>query len=262
MRLRPLLSLPFAAWSCSALAQPLQGLYLGAGAGVNLASDDWAAPSAGGRPGPAVVGSLGHAVGHGLRLELEGAYRRNDARDRDLADGQSGLSSRASRQRHGAMANAFLDLDAGLPWVRPYLGGGLGVQWVRDRGTVEGIGLLRSDPLSDRSDTRLADRVASGAYQTFRQRAEGTGARFAYQAVAGAAFPVAAAPGLSLTLEYRFLGVPGARRVAVEETDTAVRGGRAASSAWRGEGWAGPGSDHSVLLGLRYEFLSGAARGG
>ena len=258
----PLLLLSLMALSGAATAQPLQGLYLGAGAGLSFASGGTAAPAADLRPGPVLAGSLGYALGNGLRLELEGAYRRSDARHRDLADERGSLSGRGSQRRQGAMANAFLDLDPGLPWIRPYLGAGLGVQWVRDRATLSEIGLSANDPLSDRADTTLASRVAAGIYQTFRYRAEGMGARFAYQAMAGAAFPVAAAPGLSLTLEYRFLGVPEARRVAVESTDTSVNGGRSTSSVFRGESRIGESHDHSVLLGLRYEFLSGPARGG
>ena len=36
---------------------------------------------------------------------------------------------------------------------------------------------------------------------------------FAFQAIAGLSFPIPNVPGLSLTAEYRFFGVPGGRSI-------------------------------------------------
>src|ERR1700684_1112545 len=68
---------------------------------------------------------------------------------------------------YGTLANALYDFNVGIPYVAPYIGAGAGVIW--------------------------NDLTHSGS--------------FAYQAIGGLSFSIAAAPGLSLTAEYRFIAV-------------------------------------------------------
>ena len=69
------------------------------------------------------VGSVGYALGNGFRFELEGNYRTADI-SRGTGPGLSSFSGTA--QTYGAMANVLFDMDVGLPWLYPYVGGGVG----------------------------------------------------------------------------------------------------------------------------------------
>ena len=114
------------------------------------------------------------------------------------------------------MANALFDLDVGVPWLYPYLGGGVGYAW-----------------------THLGNVILSGPTLPFNAAADSTKANFAFQAIGGLSFPMPRVPGLSLTTEYRFFGVPG------NET-FAVSGGNEVNL--RGQ------YNHSFLFGVRYAF--------
>src|ERR1700680_4371695 len=77
-----ILALPLAA-----KAQPISGLYVGGGGGVNIMLDENAQFNGRGlvsntghlntHVGPAADLSIGYGLGNGLRLELEGDYRYN-----------------------------------------------------------------------------------------------------------------------------------------------------------------------------------------
>ena len=114
-------------------------------------------------------------------------------------------------EKFGVMANALFDLDIGSPVVFPYFGAGGGVQ---------------------RVDRAYGPR-------SVRQPA--------YQAIAGLAFPVPWVVGLSLTLEYRFLGlidVEGTAYQAATRTSPAI----AAAGSYQND------MDHSLMAGVRYTF--------
>ena len=177
--------------SVSAQAQPIQGLYIGAAAGANfldsetLRSLQTKAGAAVTRPGQsvnfktgwAVLGSVGYALGNGVRLEVEGNRRANDL---DFGSNSTAPRASGSETKTGAMANALFDMDIGSRYVFPYLGAGAGYQSVSvSRG---------------------------GSYSL-------TGSRnsFAYQAMIGASFPIPGVVGLSATAEYRYLGTNGRR---------------------------------------------------
>src|SRR3954469_24960089 len=80
------------ALATGAAAQPITGLYIGAGAGANFMEQQQTrlgltSPGAAlvyGRSsfdtGLAALGSVGWGFGNGLRLEVEGNYRHNDAK--------------------------------------------------------------------------------------------------------------------------------------------------------------------------------------
>jgi OOP family OmpA-OmpF porin len=175
----------------AAKAQPINGLYVGGGAGVNLMqNEDVKVSSFGGSgsghfktdTGPAFNLSLGYGFGNGLRAEIEGNYYYN------TFNGVSGgATGGGQEQKMGAMANVLYDFVGLTPYVQPYVGVGVGYQWAKDTNMhINAPGFASSAP----NDT------------------EG---KFAYQGIIGAAFPIPAAPGLSLTADYRFMGLVGDR---------------------------------------------------
>ncbi|WP_026870976.1 OmpA family protein [Inquilinus limosus] len=99
-----------------AVAQQVNGLYVGAGAGVNflqsngLNQDDYDV-------GPAGNLYVGYGFGNGFRTDLEASIRENSH------DGNSHQTT------YGLMANGYYDFDFGSPFV-PYIGGGVGVALV------------------------------------------------------------------------------------------------------------------------------------
>ena len=211
---------PALAW-----AQPVSGLYVGAGAGGNFIPDPTVhvqthqnayVIGSGSRAvtvpamnttqkgtqsldaGAIGVGSVGFGFGNGLRVEGEGSYRYN-----------SRSSGTYDEQKFGAMANVLYDFSIGVPVVTPYIGAGAGYMWA-DRGYT--LGRTNS---------------------------------FAYQGIMGVATPIPWLPGLSATLEYRFLDMLGTKRSGVVPTTvtTITQTGK-----YNGE------FNHSVLLGVRYAF--------
>jgi outer membrane protein OmpA-like peptidoglycan-associated protein len=78
-------------------------------------------------------------------------------------------------------------MDVGVPWLYPYVGGGVGYAWTH---------------LNNFTVTPSAPPLGV-------VRSNGTEGSLAYQAIAGLAFPIPNVPGLSLTAEYRFFGITG-----------------------------------------------------
>jgi len=212
--------------------QPLQGLYIGAGAGVNWLQDEHFVGANGiatdasvrSRPGLASVLSLGYALGNGLRLEVEGDYRNNRfSQGRNL-----GFPAAAGghEQKYGAMFNVLYDLTGIIPIpYAPYVGVGVGYQWAN-----------------------LHDFHVYNAATGFpRIAGDDTQGALAYQAIFGSALSIPAVPGLALTVEYRFLGLA--------HRDYEVAGTVAAGTApIPGKVRLGNDFNHSVMLGLRYAF--------
>ena len=225
------------------VAQPVTGLYIGAGAGVNLpqtgslrADGNLAPPlnqariSRLGRavfePGFAGVFSVGYGLGNGIRIEAEGNYRQNDFRKISGFSGL-GLTNQASgsQRTYGAMANIFYDFNIPyLPWFTPYVGVGAGYAW-REFQTL-------------RAPTTGGLTLRSG----------GTEANFAYQGIVGAAFPITSVPGLALTTEYRYFRTLGGNYQT--RITSNLNGSTAAGGVLRSE----EAGNHSVMLGLRYAF--------
>jgi OmpA-OmpF porin, OOP family len=225
MRFRGLwLAIALLAWSVAAEAQPFQGLYVGAGAGYNLPQEVPLAAGGALQPhgGFVGLGSAGYALGNGMRFELEGDYRHAS-----LNQSTPGLSTSGSLQTYGVMVNGLFDLDVGASWIFPYLGGGVGYAW-----------------------SHLSSQVAftPASFPLLSNRADQTQGNFAFQAIGGLSFPIPNVPGLSITTEYRFFGIPGRENF----TGTQLI--------------AGPSSlvpvslrtqhqyNHSFLLGVRYAF--------
>ena len=243
MRLRgALLAATVLAMPIAASAQPVTGLYVGAGAGVNFSQQEnvkglffpdarlgvdrtgnlkssW---------GFAGVLSLGWGFGNGLRAEIEGNYRYNHIGG---FNGVSGFAGGTQEQKFGGMVNALYDFNGISPWFVPYVGAGIGYLGIEEKwktyntATVAGIG-------------------AGGIGAT----GSSTQGAFAYQAIIGAAFPLPQVmPGLAATLEYRFLGTAGDRSYS----GTAFASGIGATPV---SVKLGPDYNHSIMVGLRYNF--------
>jgi OOP family OmpA-OmpF porin len=189
-----------------ASAQPVTGIYVGAGAGWNWLQDTdvnvrGTAGSVlrGALPGADSNGklqsdngwvgvlSVGWGFGNGLRAELEGNIRENST-DSLSGFGAQRFNNIGGKTRNwGAMANVYYDFDlealfGGPRWVQPYLGAGIG--WARTQlDGVEGVTVNGTRLLIDGEDDV-----------------------FAYQGIVGLGFPISSVPGLAITTEYRFFG--------------------------------------------------------
>jgi len=194
-----------------ASAQPVTGLYIGAGAGANWVNNpskfDLSGDTAPGNFGlpPNVridnagkanfkagwvgVASIGWGFGNGLRAEIEGNYRENEV-DSIRGFGLAPIGRTGGFQRtYGVMANVFYDFDfanfgLGQSIFQPYIGVGAGYAWT-DWRNVRG-----------QSNNGLV------------LHANDTDAQFAYQGIVGVATPLTwlGVTGLTFTAEYRFFG--------------------------------------------------------
>jgi len=215
-----MLALPFAA-----NAQPITGLYVGGGAGVNImqsqnAKPSFVAPSAAltSKLGPAVAVSLGYGLGNGLRAEIEGDYRYNTF---------SGNGIGGQEQKYGAMVNVLYDFVGLVPYVQPYVGAGIGYQWAQDRNLYATYSGYRGNP-------------AVGTVRNTKNETEGS---WAYQAIVGASMPIVGVPGLALTADYRFMGMN-------QEREYSVRTPTGAPASLK----LGNDYNHSIMVGVRYNF--------
>ena len=216
-----------------ACAQPVSGLYIGAGGGGNFMQDERnksirlsngatipAGSRVGFQTGIVGVGSLGYGFGNGLRVELEGNYRYN--RPDSFRNAGPGTRSVGGReQKYGPMANVLFDLDIGSPYVFPYIGAGAGYSYVA---------------------RRLRVATADGTVES----QGGTDNSFAYQAIAGLSFPIPPVVGLSLTAEYRYYALAGERQFG---RSLSGPGGVSSSQVRTSDD-----INDSLLLGLRYAF--------
>jgi OmpA-OmpF porin, OOP family len=204
-----------------AMAQPVTGVYVGAGAGYNYQPSQKLVGAPNGFSGSrafysgsfAGTGSVGYGLGNGFRIEAEGVYLR--ATDKQMKPGFYGpkLDFSGRTQTYGAFLNALFDIDIGLPYLFPYIGGGAGYLW------------------TERDDSTFGDEALHG-----------TAGSFAYQGIAGLSLPIPPVIGLSLTAEYHYIGT----------TASEVYGGHGATQG--ADFKFGPGANQLALLGLRYEF--------
>lgn len=226
------LSLPIAAQ-----AQPISGLYVGAGAGLNYRQDSTYASRNSNNTtsfeyGYAAVGSVGWGFGNGIRAEVEGNYRYND-NDRTTGTGFTTRTNSGNVRSYGVMGNAFYDFDLtgfGISprTFSPYLGFGLGYIW---------------------NDWRNIGASLSNATTSTRLTINDRAGRFGYQGIVGGAFALdSVAPGLALTLEYRYLGSLGPELTSTSRTTVGGVTTVANSNLRPTNG------NHSALLGFRYAF--------
>lgn len=215
-------------------AQPVRGLYVSGAGGASFNQTQTTNPSTKyfpkGRdqfnPGITGLGSVGWGLDNGFRVELEGNYRQN----RYSGFHSPGVSSRTSghQQRYGIMANALFDMDIGQNWIYPYFGAGIGYGW-------------------QDMNTRLHYNAGRGSYT---QRVNNASGNFAYQGMIGAALPVPWVVGLSTTMEYRFYTILAPHNHhAYSVADNAGIG-----RSFYGRRNTRTDFNHSLMLGLRYEF--------
>ena len=173
-----------------ARAQTVVGPYISLGAGADLLQNENFRPTNGLVPlprsyrfdvGPAGVVSLGYGVGHGLRFEVEGDYAYNHVRGVTFSQP---LHAGGHEQQYGGFVNAIQDfaLPPAVP-VTPYFGIGAGYRELE------------------------LDDVASGPASSVSHSGMESRGNFAYQGIAGVATPLPFVPGLSLTAEYRLIGM-------------------------------------------------------
>ncbi len=232
MRLRhALLAATLIVAPIAAGAQPIEGLYVGAGVGANLPQNVRATPSAPGfggshlrlekKLGFDLTGSVGYGLGGGFRIEIEGDYLRNAVHELGRTSFPTAASGHV--RTYGLMANALYDFDIRSRYVFPYLGVGAGYMWTR---------------FDNVAFTGPAGGISFGDHT-------GSG-KFAWQAIAGLSLPVPNRPGLSLLAQYRLLDVTAGERFS----GTSVTATGARSTQLK----LGPQFSHTFLLGVRYAF--------
>jgi OmpA-OmpF porin, OOP family len=229
-----ILAVPILAVPTTTRAQPISGIYIGAGAGYNYLEDVNTKPSLPvldsprlnirGNSGFGALGSIGYGLGDGWRFELEGNYRQTNI---NRVTGTVFPTTAGGENRtFGVMANAIFDLDIGFPWLYPYLGVGAGAAW-----------------------TDLNHAYVAGTNFPFLLRQNGTGAAtIAYQLIAGLSFPIPNMPGLSLTAEYRFFGMFNDQSYQGTLTSGAPPTVRSEAVKLRQQ------YNNSALFGVRYAF--------
>jgi outer membrane protein OmpA-like peptidoglycan-associated protein len=245
------LAVPFAAQ-----AQPINGLYVSAGAGVNLKNDIkiknlsvsnpiTGAPVLGGvnvnnadltsGPGPVALGAVGWGFGNGLRAELEFAYRNNYFQKVTHDFAGIGVAPSGREQLYGPMVNVAYDFYGLTPYVVPYIGAGIGGMW----------GNLKDFNIHANGVNGGEGAIATG---------DNTVAKFAYQVIVGVAFPIGGLPGLSLTAEYRFLGTSGNRNYNVVGASNVIQNSSEAIRVRTGSVELGSDYNNAFLIGLRFAF--------
>jgi len=214
-----------------AAAQVTAGPYISLGAGVNILQDEIGKPyGADGVPkrsfsfnaGGAGNLAFGYGFTNGLRLEIEGDFADQSVKTVKFPNGTPGHAT-GDEPEYGGFVNLAYDFNVGLPVV-PYLGAGAGYQAIE-------LHDVSSAPL----DTALIGRGAA------------TEGAFAYQGMAGLSYPVLAIPGLSLTAEYRMIGVitpPPYQRSVREPDGTTHPSLLTLNNVF----------NHEAVIGLRYSF--------
>jgi opacity protein-like surface antigen len=219
----------------AAAAQPVDGPYVSLGAGVDFLQNEMTRPVNALHsnlayrfdPGPAGFAAAGYGLGNGLRLEVEGDYAYNHVRGiKSVAPERAG----GYQQQYGGFVNALYDFDLDLP-IYPFVGAGVGYQ------AVELDGFNQSQP--------------GFAAPGFNGSGPGqTAGDFAYQGIAGVSYPLDFVPGLSLTAEYRFIGV-----TALDYVRTSFN---AAGPIGRSTRTFDDIFSHEILVGVRYAFYTPA----
>ncbi len=245
MKLRnALLAATILAAPVAAFAQPVDGLYIGAGAGGNILQTEAVhnGPLNFGKGsdyrfevGPVVIGSVGYGLaGTGLRFELQGAYYDNKINELKTG-GASGVQTSAGGEeyKYGVFGNVLYDIPLNSFGINspifPYVGGGVGyVHNQFNNGHVSTIG-------------------TNGVTNQFL-RNTGQNDNLGVQGIVGASFPIYDfVPGLSFTAEYRFMGEITGRSYKTQLFTVAGESGGKQS-------FGTDDFNHSILLGVRYAF--------
>jgi OOP family OmpA-OmpF porin len=250
-----MLALPMAA-----NAQPVNGVYIGAGVGANFRSQSNFDKIQGNfqtDTGYVALGSVGWGFGNGLRLEVEGNYRYNNG-NRGVPGPRANTATSGGNTttvtsiygqagelaQYGVMVNALYDFNMGWPIV-PYVGVGVGAGW-SDISNVRGVVATRSGPTGQTSGAGVS--TASTTYTI-----NDTSVQFAYQAIVGAAYSLGAMlPGLALTGEFRFYGTLYPSFNIAQTRTSGPAPGPALSVP--SQVTMNNNYNYSLLIGLRYNF--------
>jgi OOP family OmpA-OmpF porin len=210
----------------AAKAQPVTGPYVSAGIGYNVMNGretkgyaiDGNETSVHARRlfknGYTGEASVGYGFGNGFRVELEGDYFDNQAHKVD--DNGRQFRSSGRERKYGAMINGLYDFDISSPYIYPFVGAGVGYQFL---------------------DLRNVRTPGTGA------AIDGTPGSFAYQGIVGLSFPIPGAIGLSATVQYRYLATVGTEHY--KGTEDGV------PATFK----LGVDSNNMVLVGLNYELF-------
>ncbi len=247
-----ILAVPFAAIASGAMAQPIEGVYIGAGGGANFMSNERvrtvtsgsttvSVPSGlnsrGFQTGYTGLGSVGWGFGNGVRLEVEGSYRHNEMSFSPPA----GTTASGTENKYGVMGNVLFDMDIGSPYVFPYLGAGAGYQWVHQ-------------DVGSRTVSVTPGVGGAGVASTTTTHLSGNPGGFAYQAMAGLSFPIPGVVGLSVTTEFRYLGLAGDRKYSGTATSSGGFGLAPAPITTAISNKVTSDNNYSLMLGVRYAF--------
>jgi outer membrane protein OmpA-like peptidoglycan-associated protein len=214
-----------------AMAQPITGLYVGAGAGLHIPQDP-NVTSYGQGYGTGRVQlnegygfnsnlAVGYGLGNGFRFEIEGDFARSTVRSVDGTPFPT--ASNGVVRTWGVMANALYDMDVGIPWLFPYVGAGAGYQW-----------------------TALNPLNTSAPGGGFASSTSSQSGAFAAQAIIGASIPIPNVPGLSFTADYRFMDILGGEKY----NGLVENAGVISSSQLKMHNQF----DHDLVFGIRYAF--------
>jgi outer membrane protein OmpA-like peptidoglycan-associated protein len=212
-----LLAATILALPAAAIAQPISGLYVGAGVGADYQLDTNAKLNATSTKikehSPGVAGNIsaGYGLGNGFRVELEFSGRdiHNNVKTGGLAGG-------GTEYTYGPMINGLYDFNLGGP-ITPYLGVGGGYQWT----TLSGYNVYPA---------------SAGKAYGVSSSAKGAPAA---QGIVGVAYAIPGAPGLAVTGEYRFLAT-----LSNDKFGTTPSGTFKTQNQYHNE----------LLVGLRYAF--------
>jgi OmpA-OmpF porin, OOP family len=228
------LAAPFA-FSHMAQAQPVTGLYVNAEGGldfqepVNLNLRNQVSHGQyQTNLGYGGLAGVGYGFGNGFRVQLEANVFTakiksiNSQANPDfvgiLANGHG------SELKYGPMIAGYYDFDVGFP-IYPYVGAGVGYE------------IVALSPAAQSTNAGVFTRVG------------GSKGSFDYMGSVGLAYPLPSVPGLSLTVEYRFMGITGNHNynVAIIAPSGLAFNGRV---KFKSE------YDNLLMVGLRYQLFT------
>ncbi len=247
-----LLAAPVAA----ANAQPLDGLYVTVGGGMDSHGDqrslNGSTPSLHialpGSPPRNIMGTgeiglaaVGWGFGNGIRSELEFSYRENP-----VLRNVTGPTYDGNERQYSFMLNAFYDFDVGLP-VKPFIGAGAGlsvITWNPVNRIFNGIQccLYFGSPQNYAPNPVDVTNLTKDADVTY-----------GVQVMAGFNFPVESVPGLSVNAQYRYFAAPHNIKYDNFLTIKPETGGGPTLTGWGKTTYSGH-IDQSLIIGVTYAF--------
>ena len=134
------------------------------------------------------LGAVGYGFGDGFRVQVEANIFTSKIKsiNTQVNPGSTGIlaNGHGSELKYGPMVSGWYDFDVGWP-IYPYIGAGVGYEIV--------------------SLSPAAESTNSG----FFTRVGGSKGSFSYMGSVGLSYPIQSVPGLSVTAEYRFMGITG-----------------------------------------------------